>query len=438
MAAIDDLLNFLGLGPDNWRERLAAEITFESPDGNQFVGYWIGSPRTKDKKIGVFAAPKVAGDQIQDLGSSSDAYSITFYFVGKDNDVDAKRFFKAISETGTWTVNHPVHGELEIQPISVTENNEPVTNGNITEINSEWLEPYDPELLPSAPQVAGLIDRISDAIGLTAAQQFADRVNQASETLRDAVKKSTAALGKVTDRILGPLATLTDATDTAFNALQTGIQDTLNETVLPVASLGNQIIDLVETPYLASSDINARLSYYDDLIDGFFEDMPSESAAPSAKNINSVAVYEVGLSSIVTTQALISTTGGLDTRAQAVKTANRIIDNFTRITDRLDLVQANYADSDIDQQYFSQTATYAELARCVALAARYLLIASFDLRVERKFTLDRPRCPLEITITEYGSLGDNDINLDIFLYANGLKGKDILLLPAGREVSIYV
>ena len=43
-----------------------------------------------------------------------------------------------------------------------------------------------------------------------------------------------------------------------------------------------------------------------------------------------------------------------------------------------------------------------------------------------------------ITIDEYGELGDNDINYDLFISSNNLKGNDILLLEAGREVVVYV
>jgi hypothetical protein len=61
-----------------------------------------------------------------------------------------------------------------------------------------------------------------------------------------------------------------------------------------------------------------------------------------------------------------------------------------------------------------------------------------NLAIERRFTLDRPRAPIEIAITEYGGLGANDFNLDLFIYSNDLHGKDIMLLARGREVVVYV
>jgi hypothetical protein len=57
--------------------------------------------------------------------------------------------------------------------------------------------------------------------------------------------------------------------------------------------------------------------------------------------------------------------------------------------------------------------------------------------VEKRFKLSLPRAPIEIVITEYGSLGENDAYLDEFISANDLSSYEILMLPAGREVVTY-
>lgn len=68
----------------------------------------------------------------------------------------------------------------------------------------------------------------------------------------------------------------------------------------------------------------------------------------------------------------------------------------------------------------------------------YLLRSVFDLSVEKRFKLEKRRAPIEITISEYGSLGDDDSNFQLFIDSNGLKGNDILILPEGREVVVYL
>lgn len=92
---------------------------------------------------------------------------------------------------------------------------------------------------------------------------------------------------------------------------------------------------------------------------------------------------------------------------------------------------------DIDQQYFAAAQSYTSLVNLYTLALQYLISQFFNLKAEKRFTLKTPRSPLEITVTEYGSLGDNDIFYNLFIESNKLSGNDILLLPAGREVVIY-
>lgn len=160
----------------SWRDRLVPNIVFVSPDGNQFTAYWKSSPRTKDKKIGIHEFPRVAGNIVQDLDANSDRYSLTFYFEGADHDLEAQAFWAAFNERGVWDVIHPVHGFMQLQPLSITENDDPVDSGNITEFNSEWIEPIDEITLTSAREQAAKVDALSDETNGASAEQFDDEV----------------------------------------------------------------------------------------------------------------------------------------------------------------------------------------------------------------------------------------------------------------------
>lgn len=93
---------------------------------------------------------------------------------------------------------------------------------------------------------------------------------------------------------------------------------------------------------------------------------------------------------------------------------------------------------DIDKQYFSQTATYTSIVNLYTIAMQLLLSQFYNLKTEKRITLKTPRSPIEITVTEYGSLGIDDFYYNLFLTSNNLTGSEILLLPAGKEVVIYV
>jgi hypothetical protein len=455
-GAIQGLIDvFLG-GPSSWQERLEGAISFISPEGNEFTGKWRGSPRNMPKKLGILRHPKVAGDIVQDMDVGSALYSITFYFDGENNDTEARAFFQACKENGQWEVTHPVHGFLGLQLVSVAEIDNPVASGNITELNTEWIEPIDPLTLKTARELAGITDGKIDDLNINAAQQFADNILQATETLKGAIETTTNGISNLSDFVLGPLFTTVDALDNAVNGIQDGIQDTLNATVLQVNALAGQIQNLINLPLFANNKRD-RLETYALLVAGLGDLLPGQSEStttPTASNQvkrNATLTVELGMNAALASSAKIVTTtavsprdlgaddtGALETRAQAVQMAEDLTDIFNDIVEKLEAVQEDFSTLDIDDQYYSQSGAFADAALLFGISIEYLLSIGLNLAVERSFILDRPRTPIEITITEYGSLGENDALYDLFIRSNGLIGKEILLLPSGKEVIVYV
>jgi hypothetical protein len=130
-------------------------------------------------------------------------------------------------------------------------------------------------------------------------------------------------------------------------------------------------------------------------------------------------------------------TKAIVTRAQLIRAIEELQAFFDDIVDALEGAQSMFATAPINEQYFGMLDTYADASNTMHLAIQHLLNSTLKLSVERKFTLDRYRAPIEITVTEYGSLGPDDSYLDLFIRSNDLHGKDIILLPPGRQVVIY-
>ena len=443
MGVLDDIVDFL-LGDHDWKARLKEKIEFVSPEGREFSAFWKGSPRSLDKKVGIFAYPKVVGNIVQDLDANSTRFDITFWFEGKDNDKEANQFFAAAKENGNWTVTHPVHGFFELQLLSITENDQPVDAGNITEISTTWIEGIDPITLKTAREAAGIVDAKSKDLNQSALDQFIDGVNTASSTANEAIKTASKAVTNASNFALSPVAALNDAVWNTQNAIQQGIIDTTNAAVLDPLALAGQLQNLLEYPALATNDVESRLDAYDELINQLVDNLPGGANDPFADSSgsvvkkNSALTQELGMNAALVGIGTSVTTGKLKTRVQSVDTASRINDSLTRILNGLDAIQEDSLLEDIDNQYISNQQSLTDATGLIGEATRYLLISSFDLKVERRFTLEKPRAPIEITITEYGDLGENDENLDLFIESNQLTGKDILLLPAGKEVVVYI
>ncbi len=420
-----------------WQDRLKKSIKLTSPDGNVFEILWTGNPRMLSKKLGIFEYPKIRGTVIQDLDVSGTRYPLTLLFEGPDNDIEADRFFRACSENGMWTVEHPVRGTLILHLSTASEAIQPVTSGNLTVIETEWIEALESTVRTgrSTLQIASAISDQAEAVHETSFQQFEQAVKQTSATETLAVKST---VGQVTDGLESNLSILYEDIP-ELNARMTstlaGIQNTIDQSTIDVLALAGQMQTLVTLPVMAIRDVRRRLSLYDNLIADIIELNPS-GITPEDRNI--AAVQELALTACLVAQAEISISGDLDTRNQAIEATETVSDAFMAITDGLDATQEAFISQAIDLQYFSQSASFSDASVIVSLAMTFLLMSAFDLATEKRFILKTSRAPIEIAITEYGTLGLGDMNFDLLIASNNLKDQDILILPAGQEVVVYV
>ena len=419
----------------SWLDRLGESIIMVSPEGREFEARWKGSDRSKAKKLGAFSPPRKTGTVFQDLDIAASSYPMTIHFDGINHDVIANLFYVTCDEKGVWKVTHPVHGLLDLQLVSITQKDQPITNGNLTEFDLEWVEPLKDDSLVSSAKLAEDIQAQLNQLNLAANDQLESVAKQDSsftiQSLKNTIESVTTAITEFTR----PLSELNTDISRIVNEIQRGINAILLNPLIPITSVASQIQQLTQLPSLATQSIQTRLDSYNNLINTVNGITPSEI---SSAGRNESAVKELTQVAVLATLPQIVSTGPVETRAQALEFAEFLQQSFETITDALDADQELFMNETIDVQYFSQSGSYTDTAKMIALGIEYLLRASFDLKVEKRFKLKKDRSPIEITISEYGTLGENDQNFDLFIASNNLKGDDILLLPAGREVVVYV
>lgn len=419
-------------GPATWRDRLSATIRLTSPDGTGFEAKWRGDPRSGEKRLGIFSGPHWSGNVVQDLGVEADRYTFTIYFEGVDHDIFAGYFHEACKQRGTWTIVHPVHGTVELNLVRWTCNDDPTESGNVTQIDTEWVEPLNPQTLKTARQMAGIVDSLLVDYYVASTMWY-------EETVYDDTFGEQQACGQTADRLataaesdLGDLARGNSDVRSAYNASVDGLADAVSSDTFSAASIASNLRGIIQAPALGSTDIEESLAAYSAYIDAVIETLPS--GLPSNRAANKLATCESALDSALGAVCRVVTTGKLTTRAQAIAAAQSIAEMLSRVTSALDDAAELFNGRRIDRQYFSQAATYQAAVSAISKAVEYLLTAAFDLAVEKRFTLDRPKAPIGIVIEQYG----DESRLDEFIATNSLRGIEILVLPAGREVVVYV
>lgn len=431
MSYTDELLEIQN-GATSWRSRLSPTIELQAPDGTLFSAKWVGDPRSGEKRLGIFSGPNWRGNIVQDLGVEADRYTFTIYFEGKDHDIYAGAFHEACKQSGAWIVTHPVHGVVELYLVRWTDHDEPVESGNVTQFDTEWIEPLDPTTLETARQMAGIVDQLMVDYAAISCGWFEETVYDDTYGEEQAVNQTADRIATMADGQLTDLANGSADVRSSYDAAVSGLGSATSSDTFDPGGVASNLRGVIQFPAIGSTDLDDRLAAYSDLMDDVIEILPS--GLPSTRAANKLATCESALDSILGAVCRVATTGKLQTRAQAISAAQSIAEMFTRATNALDDSAALFNDRRIDRQYFSQSATYQAAAACLSKTVEYLLTAAFDLAVEKRFKLDRPKAPIQIVIEEYG----DDARLDEFIESNGLKSTDILWLDAGREVVVYV
>jgi hypothetical protein len=306
----------------------------------------------------------------------------------------------------------------------------PVENANCTEISMSWLEPAVIETLASKDQLfSKLKNAISTAVSSLILLQQAR--SDAFSTIQSAISIYNKTVG-LCDAILQQPSETDEIINEIYNSARAAFTSAVNNFVPSApdfsdiaASESEIILSISELP-----DFQVIFMAYDDLLTEI-ENLNIETQdAAQSKEFSLLNIFFGLANSILSAE--------FETRVSVISAIENLTAGFQQILNALDEIQEKFSDGTIDKQFFCQTENYQQVYNIFADCIRYLLSLFFSLQSERRFTLKIDRSPIEITVSEYGSLGDNDENYNIFLKSNQLSGDEILLLPAGREVVIYV
>ena len=419
----------------NYINRLQPALVLTSPSGREFSAKWAGNKRSLDKRLGIFKTPRVDGVRVQDLGVEGTIYPLRFWFDGPDNDLIANDFLKACRERGPWAIEHPVHGPKALHLVSVEESVEPVTSGGVTQFDSEWLEAVAEGGARSVAQLAATTVAQAAVVAAVAADQVervvsldtADKAAKVRTATRDTVSAFDATLKSITDQVASVSAQV--------DSIKRGIDSTLISPLLDIVSLAGQIQALIALPALVAGDFSARLNTLGNFMDRIFGGSP-ESASPAG--INTAAIQELSLTSALSVATTGAVTSDIASRTAVIDALDGLLSFFDTMTDGLDATQELYSGELLSRSYFSQSQSYSDSALMVASALAALIASAFDLAAEKRFTLTKAEHPVMLAMREYGGPGEGDANIDLFYATNALTGQETLLLPAGREVVVYL
>lgn len=437
MGIFDILQDAFSTGPKDWSERLKESIFLTTPDGSiEFEASWRGNPMSLANKLGIHEFPGIPGARVQDLRSGAFIYPLTISFTGENNDLESSEFMQALrDQKGNWSIEHPVKGPIFVTWINATEQPQPVASGNITVIETNWIEPLpESEEESLAQQQAKAEFQASlafDAGALSFLSIIQDTVGQVQSMIL-AVGSAITSVKKFLTlvenfEILGP----------QILAIEAAINSTLEGDIIDTTALAGQMQQLVRIFGLGQVDATNSILMYLNFADEIIKDVPTQA---NDEGLAKMSVVELMALSAVASASEMALIGGFTSRPQLITTINKLFEIQENVTNALDEVQEIYSESSINKRYFSQLDTYKTTFISVAQSTQFLLLSLFGLPSERRIILKKDTFTPQVAKDEYGNIGtetDELSNIDLLISSNNLMGNEIYILPEGKEILIY-
>jgi len=428
------------------QDRIRPEITLVSPQSDGELKYsakWIGNPITKEKKLGRFDSPKIKGTRVQDLEVRGDLYQLTIFFDGEDHDEDSADFWKSLDAKGSWSIIHPINGVIENLYLSrAVWENEPVRSVGFTTFNTNWIQGLPDATTVSIIELENNVTADADDLSDISAEQLTSNIiTDTFEQFNALVSAANKAVAEIKSK-LRAFENL-QIINPRLEALFRGITSTLESFPPDISALAAQFTGLFEAIGLAQNSAIGAVDNFIGII-AAQTGVLTDNVGPEGRNAAAVAEFNAALASAEIAKAALLP--GIESREQAVGLASTLNSYLNSIITRFDEVGAGFNNTPIEYQYVPFSLGFGSLIRSNRRAIQYLLSTALSLKTERVFTIKVPRAPLEIAWTELDGPGEIieedgikiDKNFSDVCNWNDLHGNDLIWLPAGREVSIFI
>lgn len=408
-----------------WETRLRAP-KYTSPSGAEFEFIFEDVTKTTPRKTAVFEFPDVDATYVQDLGRAGRRVPLRLIFSGADYDQDAARFDDALNERGRGRLEHPIYGVLDVVPSGeITRRDDLKTAANQAVYEITFIESIV-DLFPEAQtdsdaalsatleeQTTGAADQLNQDADTSSPSALASIKSAATGAL-DAVKAGVQTVANTQEDIARQFQTVADVID---NTLDTLVRD-------PIA-LATEFDRLLRLPAQTVATIEARLDGYGNIIAGFTGSDRSPTNDSEALNAFAQNLQVADASMSAAMRSTLNTT--FTTRAQAINTSEKLIDQFDDLNDWRD------RNSDILGR-IDTGESYQPLQKALSIAVGALISEAFGLPTQVTIVLDAPRTPLDLVAELYGEL---DTKLDFFIETNNFAGDELFEIPQGRSVVYF-
>lgn len=121
----------------SWIDKINSDFTIITGDNKSYKVYWMNATKMKEYFISEFTFPDLAGSKVDRGQPKGRRYNLEIYFQGENNIEDSKAFEDSADVLLPWTIQHPLYGNILVQPVSLSFDNSQM---NVTKVTGQVIE----------------------------------------------------------------------------------------------------------------------------------------------------------------------------------------------------------------------------------------------------------------------------------------------------------
>lgn len=121
----------------SWIDKVNSDFIIITGDKKSYKVNWMNATKMKEYFIAEFTFPGLAGSKIDRSQPKGTRYNLEIFFQGEENIEQSKAFWDSSDDVSPWTIQHPLYGNILVQPVSLSFDNSQM---NVTKYTGQVIE----------------------------------------------------------------------------------------------------------------------------------------------------------------------------------------------------------------------------------------------------------------------------------------------------------
>lgn len=404
----------------SWEEQIQNSMEITTGDGKVYKPLHVGVVKEIEYNIAEFEFPDVVGTRVERGTPKGTRHELEIIFQGADNIDQAREFEFSNIDKREWTINHPIHGILKVQPIRLKFDYNGLNTCRITgQVVETIIDDFPKTSLDPVNESNSKLNAASD--NYVAAFENVSLESSDVDILSGNVDSTYAAAA---DQI--PSGDQANEYFNLFKAANSSLNDALSEPVEAISAVKGYLL----YPSLLTLSVKTKLN----LLRAQFNLINPTSSSP-----NESLIYENNAGIII--QAMIYSAVNADASIdyQNAPDVFEVLDqlnlNYTEYIENLNLNQTDTGSE--TESYLPDPVSVSSLQSAFNYAVSQLFNIALRSRQQRSVILNYDTNIIELAHRFYGLLPD-DSTIDEIIETNMLSMDELIQVPANKEIIYFV